>query len=58
MIEEKGAEIPADYAWAVLRELSGTDLTDHYIDTLRELGKQKGMLGDIYAARRQWGLDM
>jgi len=48
MIEEKGVEIPADYSWAVLREKSGTNLTDHYMDTLRELGKLKNMLGDIY----------
>jgi len=48
MIEEKGAEIPAEYSWAVLREKSGTDLLEHYVDTLRELGKQKNMLGDIY----------
>jgi type I restriction enzyme M protein len=48
MIEEKGAEIPSEYSWAVLREKSGVELTDHYIQTLRELGKQKGMLGDIY----------
>jgi type I restriction enzyme M protein len=48
MIEEKGAEIPSEYAWSVLREKSGVDLTDHYMATLRELGKQKGMLGDIY----------
>ena len=50
MIEEKGAKIPVEYSWAVLREKSGTDLTEHYMDTLRELGKQKGMLGDIYGA--------
>ena len=49
MIEEKGAEIPSDYSWAVLREKSGTDLTEHYMDTLRALGKEKNMLGDIYA---------
>jgi type I restriction enzyme M protein len=49
MIEEKGAEIPAEYSWAVLRGRSGTEITEHYMDTLRELGKQKGMLGDIYA---------
>ncbi len=49
MIEEKGAKIPADYSWGVLREKSGTELTEHYMDMLRELGKQKGMLGDIYA---------
>ena len=49
MIEEKGAEIPSDYSWVVLREKSGTDLTEHYMDTLRALGKEKNMLGDIYS---------
>jgi type I restriction enzyme M protein len=49
MIEEKGMEIPSEYAWSALREKSGTDLTDHYMATLRGLGKQPGMLGDIYA---------
>jgi len=49
MIEEKGAEIPSEYSWTVLREKSGTDLTDHYMNTLRALGKEKNMLGDIYA---------
>ena len=49
MIEEKGAEVPPEYSWPILREKSGTELTEHYMDTLRELGKQKGMLGDIYA---------
>jgi type I restriction enzyme M protein len=48
MIEEKGVEVPPKYSWAVLREKSGVELTDHYIQTLRELGKQKNMLGDIY----------
>ncbi len=49
MIEEKGAEVPPEYSWPVLREKSGTELTEHYMGTLRELGKKKGMLGDIYA---------
>ena len=49
MIEEKRAEIPVEYSWAVLREKSGTELTDHYMMTLRKLGEKKGMLGDIYA---------
>jgi len=49
MIEEKGADIPAEYSWGILREKSGTGLTDHYMDTLRALGKEKNMLGDIYA---------
>jgi type I restriction enzyme M protein len=36
MAEEKGVEIPKKYSWTVLREKSGTDLTDHYAATLRE----------------------
>ena len=48
MADEKGVEIPKEYAWKVLREKSGTDLTEFYIDALRGLGKQKGVLGDIY----------
>jgi len=49
MAEEKGVEIPKKYSWTVLREKSGTDLTDHYVATLRGLGEQTGMLGAIYA---------
>jgi type I restriction enzyme M protein len=49
MAEEKGVEIPKKYSWPVLRELSGTNLTDHYVATLRGLGDQPGMLGAIYA---------
>ncbi len=48
MAEEKGADIPKEYAWKVLKEKSGTDLTDFYAEALRGLGKQKGVLGDIY----------
>jgi len=49
MAEEKGAEIPSQYAWDKLRGQSGTDLTDFYVDVLRGLGKEKGVLGDIYS---------
>jgi len=49
MIEEKGVEIPSQYAWSVLREKSGVELTDHYAATLRGLGEQPRMLGAIYA---------
>ncbi len=31
------------------RDYTGTELTDHYIDILRKLGKSPGLLGDIYA---------
>ena len=37
-----------DCSWPTLRD-RGTDLTDHYIDVLRALGKQPGILGDIFA---------
>ena len=40
---------PKGCDWPTLRDKSGTDLTDHYIDVLRTLGKQPGILGDIFA---------
>lgn len=48
MAEERGADIPKKYSWSVLREKSGTELTDFYTDVLRGLGKQKNALGQIY----------
>ena len=32
MAEEKGVDIPKEYSWSVLREKSGTELTDFYVD--------------------------
>jgi type I restriction enzyme M protein len=49
LADEKGLPIPAGYGWADLRSRSGTDLLDHYIETLRTLGHQPGLLGDIFA---------
>lgn len=49
LADEKGLDIPAGYDWATLRTLSGTELTDHYQDTLRELGRHPNLLGDIFA---------
>lgn len=49
MADERGVKIPKDCDWPSLRALSGTQLTDHYADALRALGKQAGILGDIYA---------
>lgn len=49
MADERGADIPKKYDWARLRELSGTDLTDHYADTLRKLRETPGILQDIFA---------
>ncbi|MBM3404330.1 MAG: SAM-dependent DNA methyltransferase [Bacteroidetes bacterium] len=40
--------IPAEYSWECLIAKSGSELEDHYTTLLRELGKQKGMLGQIF----------
>ena len=48
MADERAVEIPKGCDWKKLRDTSGTDLIDRYIDVLRTLGKTKGMLGDIY----------
>src|SRR6266446_5660894 len=49
MKSEKGEDILYDCSWPTLAEHSGTALTDHYTNVLRVLGKQKGLLGDIFA---------
>ncbi len=49
MANEKGVEVPAGCDWAKLRDKSGTEITDHYFDVLRTLGRQPGILGDIYS---------
>ncbi len=40
--------IPKKYNWAALRGKRGAELEVHYIETLLELGKSKGMLGQIF----------
>jgi len=40
--------VPARYAWPVMRPLKGAELEVHYVEALRELGLQKGMLGQIF----------
>jgi len=37
-----------DCSWPTLEAMSGTYLTQHYIDVLRALGQQRGLLGDIF----------
>jgi type I restriction enzyme M protein len=49
MADERGLALPKGCDWPKLRGFTGTDLTDGYVDILRELGKAPGMLGDIYA---------
>ena len=40
--------IPPQYAWETLTEKSGEALEVHYNTLLRELGKEKGVLGQIF----------
>ena len=49
MADERSVEIPKGCGWPTLRDRSGTELVDHYIEVLRKLGKVPGILGDIYS---------
>ncbi len=49
MAHEKNAKVPKGYDWDSLKKHSGTALTDHYADTLRNLRDAGGLLGDIFA---------
>jgi type I restriction enzyme M protein len=49
MADERGVKLTPRCDWLHLKALSGTDLTDGYADLLRELGKQPGILGDIFS---------
>jgi type I restriction enzyme M protein len=46
---EKNREVEVDCSWPTLEEKSGTALLDYYVDVLRALGQQRGLLGDIFA---------
>src|SRR5437870_11461099 len=48
MADERSVVLPKGCDWPSLRQKTGTDLTDFYIDVLRTLGKSTGVLGDIY----------
>ena len=47
--QEKGVKLPQGCKWNDLKVKSGTELLDAYIEILRSLSKQKGMLGNIFA---------
>ena len=40
--------VPKKYAWPTLKPLKGAELEVHYVESLRELGSGKGMLGQIF----------
>src|SRR5690242_5815810 len=49
MADEREVALPDGCDWQGLKRLSGTELADHYVDVLRALARQPGMLGAIYA---------
>jgi type I restriction enzyme M protein len=49
MSDERALDLPEDTDWPHLRKQSGTDLTDAYTEALRQLGRQPGILGDIFS---------
>jgi type I restriction enzyme M protein len=49
MADEREVHISEKYNWQSLKNLSGGDLMDHYTDMLRELAKEKDLLGEIFA---------
>jgi type I restriction enzyme M protein len=40
--------VPAQYNWQSLTQSRGAELEVHYSTILQELGKEKGMLGQIF----------
>ena len=40
--------IPKEYSWLEISRLKGAELETRYVEALRELAKQKGMLGQIF----------
>jgi type I restriction enzyme M protein len=49
LADEKGVPVPSGCSWSELRAKSGTELLDYYIEVLRTLSREKGILGDIFA---------
>lgn len=49
MADERGVDLPDKTDWVHLRKQSGTDLTDSYTEALRLLGRERGILGDIFS---------
>ena len=44
----RDTHIPIELGWESLKNLTGSNLEAHYIDVLQKLGKQSGMIGQIY----------
>jgi type I restriction enzyme M protein len=48
VVEDGGKKKTVDCSWPTLRDATGTGILDNYLDILRSLGKQPGILGDIF----------
>ncbi len=48
MADERDIVLPEQTDWPYLRKQSGIELLDTYTDALRSLGREPGMLGDIF----------
>jgi len=48
MADERGIELPSGCNWSDIVGKAGTVLTDGYIDILRKLGREHGLLGAIF----------
>jgi type I restriction enzyme M protein len=48
MADERGVSLPKGCDWKTLDRKAGTDIADHYIEVLRTLGRQGGLLTDIF----------
>jgi len=49
MADEREIELPEGCDWRTIVDKSGTELTEYYSDILRKLGRQTGILGDIFS---------
>jgi type I restriction enzyme M protein len=49
MSDERSVQVPKGNDWTSLKALSGTALTDHYVEVLRKLREAGGLLADIFA---------
>src|SRR5690349_16267552 len=47
--DERGISLPEGCDWSCLTARSGEEIADHYIATLARLGKELGLLGEIFA---------
>ncbi len=47
--DARNKDVQCDCSWPTLAEQSGTALIDHYTQVITCLGRQSGILGDIYA---------